>query len=60
MLNKVLHEKQYGFIENSTTKMTVNQVVDELTEASEKKLINCSVVLDLAKALNIVDHNILI
>ena len=60
LLNEVLHEKQYGFRENSTTELTVNQVVDELTEASEKKLINCSVFLDLAKAFNTVNHNILI
>ena len=60
MLNKVLHEKQYGFRENSTTELTVNQVVDELIEASEKKLINCFVFLDLAKAFNRVNHNILI
>ena len=60
MLNEVLHEKQYEFRENSTTELTVNQVVDKLIEAGKKKLINCSVFLDLAKAFNMVDHNILI
>ena len=59
LLNEVLHRKQYGFRENSTTKLTMNQIVDELIEAGEKKLINCSVFLDLAKAFNTVNHNIL-
>ena len=48
----LLHENQYGFRENSTTELAVNQIVDELIEAGERKLINCSVFLDLAKALH--------
>ena len=36
----------------------MNQVVDELIEAGEKKLINCSVFLDSAKAFNTDNHNI--
>ena len=60
LLYEVLHEKQYGFRENSTTELTVNQIVDELNEAGEKKLINCSVFLDLAKVINTVNHKILI
>ena len=60
-MNEVLHEKPYGFRKNSTTKLTVNQIVDELIEAGEKKLKNCSVFLDLAKAFNMVaNHYILI
>ena len=38
----------------------MNQVLDKLIEAGEKKLINCSVFFDLAKAFNTVNHNILI
>ena len=38
----------------------MNQVVDKLIEAGEKKVTNCSVFLDLAKAFNTVNHNILI
>ena len=37
MLDEVLHEKQYGFRENITIELTVNQVVDKLIEAGEKK-----------------------
>ena len=60
MLSEVLYEKQYGFRETSRTEITVNQIVDELIEAGEKKLINCSVFLDLAKAFNTVNHKILL
>ena len=38
----------------------MNQIVDELTEAGEKNLVNCSVFLDLAKAFNTVNHEILL
>ena len=29
LLNEVLHKKQYGFRENSTTELAVNQIVDD-------------------------------
>ena len=38
----------------------MNQVVDKLIEAGEKKVTNCSVFLDLAKVFNMVNHKILI
>ena len=58
--NELLHYKQYGFRKNSTTELAVNQIVEELIEAGEKKLVNCSVFLDLAKAFNTVNHKILV
>ena len=60
MANDLLHCKQYRFRKNSMTELAVNQIVEELIEAGEKKLVNCSVFLDLAKAFNTVNHKILV
>ena len=57
--NDAMYKKQYGFRKNSTTELAVNQIVDDLTEAGEKKLV-CSVFLILAKAFNTVNHKILL
>ena len=46
-----MHCKQHGFRKNSTTELVVNQIVEKLIEAGEKKKVNCSVYLDLAKDL---------
>ena len=48
--NELLHCKQYGFRKNSTTELAVNQIVEELIEAGEKKLINCSVFFGSGKS----------
>ena len=37
LTNELLHCKQYGFRKNSTTELAVNQIVEELIEAGEKK-----------------------
>ena len=37
MSNDLLHCKQYGFRKYSTTELAVNQIVEELIEAGEKK-----------------------
>ena len=50
----------YGFRKNSTTELAVNKTVEELIEAGEKKLVNCSVFLELAKTFNNVIHKILV
>ena len=58
LLNEVLHEKRSGFRENSTTELTVNQIVDEFIKAGKKKLINCAVFLDFAEEFYTINYNI--
>ena len=60
MQNKLLYNMQYGFRQNSSTELAVCHIVDELSDCIDKKLVNCTVFLDLAKAFNTVDHKILI
>ena len=42
-----IYEKKYGFRNNNMTEFAVIQIVEELIEADEKKLINCCVFLNL-------------
>ena len=58
-LNDVLHSKQCGFRKKCTTKLAVNQIVDEFIEAGENKMGNCYFCY-LANVFNMVNHNILL
>ena len=58
--NNILYRLQYGFRQDSSTELAVTQLVDDLIDAAENKLINCSIFLDLAKAFNTVNHKILL
>ena len=58
--NKVLYNLQYGFREKSSTELAVSQITDDLSDSIEKGMINCCIFLDLAKAFNTVNHEILL
>ena len=57
---KTLHHQQYGFRKNSSTEIAISDIYDKILDAVDKKRICCTVFIDLAKAFNTVDPEILV
>ena len=58
--NKILYNFQYGFRNNSSTEIALSQICEDLATRMENSSIACSVFVDLAKAFDTVDHEILV
>ena len=58
--HNILHPFQYGFRKNYSTEQAINQISEQLISNMEDKLYSCAVFLDLAKAFDTIDHQILI
>ena len=61
-LNKhsILHQNQYGFRQNCSTNLALMKLVDDLTKAIDDKQLTVGIFVDLAKAFDTVDHQILL
>ena len=58
--NNILNQFQYGFRSNSSTDMAITQISEETIQKLQNKQITCLIFLDLAKAFDCVDHQILL
>ena len=56
MLNKV----QFGFRQNSSTIQAISKIYDEIVQNIDQDLYTCCIFLDLSKAFDTVDHDILL
>jgi len=58
--HNLIDKRQYGFIENHSTELAITSIYDELLSNIDNKLITCSLFLDLSKAFDCCDHEILL
>ena len=58
--NGILTDRQYGFRSKSSTNHAIIELVDKITKAIEKNEFIVGIFLDLSKAFDTVNHNILL
>ena len=58
--NKILYHKQFGFQTGHSTEHAIVQLVDQILESFEHNKYTLGVFIDLSKALDTLDHSILL
>ena len=58
--NEVLSEEQFGFRPKFTTEFAILDIYEKLMKNLDESLSSCAIFLDLAKAFDTVNHNILL
>lgn len=58
--NEILYNSQYGFRPKHSTHDAITELITNITDNIEEKITSLSVYLDLSKAFDTIDHNILL
>jgi hypothetical protein len=58
--NDILYDKQYGFRTNHSTYMAVLDFVNGISKAFDESMYTIGIFMDLSKAFDTIDHNILL
>ena len=58
--NEILDSSQYGFQKNRSTSSAVLELIEEIANNTEQKKVTASILIDLKKAFDTVNHDILI
>ena len=58
--HNIIYPGQYGFLKGRSTEQAMLEIVYKITEAIEQKKCTLGIFLDLSKALDTIDHTILL
>ncbi len=58
--HKLLYDSQYGFRKNHSTSLALTESMEIITDAIDQKLFSLGIFIDLKKAFDTINHNILI